>query len=152
VPSFWAILNVGHIRSPIHPRSQESAEEPHARPVPDTAWHMQLNQVLGPSRLDKNEYDIDAKAAGSVTRKQIARMLCIDISTEDIIGSFPEDRLSCRSSWGTAAQLRMVAVIPGFFQRQYSPRVSSRAGLSLGISSCSLWLGLKSSQASRECI
>src|SRR5580704_16234824 len=28
------------------------------------AYQLQLNQVLGPSWLDKNEFDIDAKAAG----------------------------------------------------------------------------------------
>jgi len=39
------------------------------------AYHLQLNQVLGPSWLDKNEYDIDARAAGAVTREQMALML-----------------------------------------------------------------------------
>jgi uncharacterized protein (TIGR03435 family) len=39
------------------------------------AYHLQLNQVLGPSWLDKNEYDIDAKAAGASTREQMALML-----------------------------------------------------------------------------
>jgi uncharacterized protein (TIGR03435 family) len=39
------------------------------------AYRLQLNQVLGPSWLDKGEYDIDAKAAGAVTREQLARML-----------------------------------------------------------------------------
>jgi uncharacterized protein (TIGR03435 family) len=39
------------------------------------AYHLQLNQVLGPSWLDKNEYDIDAKAAGAGTREQMALML-----------------------------------------------------------------------------
>ncbi len=38
------------------------------------AYHLQLNQVLGPSWLDKNEYDIDARA-GAGTREQIALML-----------------------------------------------------------------------------
>jgi uncharacterized protein (TIGR03435 family) len=39
------------------------------------AYHLQLNQVLGPSWLDKNEYDIDARAAGAGTREQMAPML-----------------------------------------------------------------------------
>ena len=39
------------------------------------AYHLQLNQVLGPGWLDKNEYDIDAKAAGAGTREQMALML-----------------------------------------------------------------------------
>lgn len=39
------------------------------------AYHLQLNQVLGPSWLDKNEYDIGAKAAGVGTREQMALML-----------------------------------------------------------------------------
>jgi len=39
------------------------------------AYHLQLNQVLGPSWLGQSEYDIDARAAGSVTREQIAQML-----------------------------------------------------------------------------
>jgi uncharacterized protein (TIGR03435 family) len=36
------------------------------------AYYLQLNQVLGPSWLDKNEYDIDA---GAGTREQMAPML-----------------------------------------------------------------------------
>ena len=39
------------------------------------AYHLQLRQVLGPSWLDKNEYDIEAKAAGFLTREQMALML-----------------------------------------------------------------------------
>jgi uncharacterized protein (TIGR03435 family) len=39
------------------------------------AYHLQLNQVLGPSWLDQNEYDIDARAAGDITREQMALML-----------------------------------------------------------------------------
>jgi uncharacterized protein (TIGR03435 family) len=39
------------------------------------AYHLQLNQVLGPSWLDKNEYDVEAKATGFVTREQMALML-----------------------------------------------------------------------------
>jgi uncharacterized protein (TIGR03435 family) len=39
------------------------------------AYHLQLNQVLGPSWLDQNEYDIDARAAGDSTREQMALML-----------------------------------------------------------------------------
>jgi uncharacterized protein (TIGR03435 family) len=39
------------------------------------AYHLQLNQVSGPSWLDQNEYDVDARAAGAVTREQMAAML-----------------------------------------------------------------------------
>jgi len=39
------------------------------------AYQLQLNQVLGPSWLDKNEYDIDARSAGAGRREQHALML-----------------------------------------------------------------------------
>src|ERR1700722_561846 len=39
------------------------------------AYHLQLNQVLGPGWLDKNEYDIEAKATGPLTREQMPPML-----------------------------------------------------------------------------
>lgn len=39
------------------------------------AYHLQLDQVLGPRWLDQNEYDIDARAAGASTREQMAVML-----------------------------------------------------------------------------
>jgi uncharacterized protein (TIGR03435 family) len=39
------------------------------------AYHLQLNQILGPSWLDKNEYDIDARTTGAVTAEQMALML-----------------------------------------------------------------------------
>jgi uncharacterized protein (TIGR03435 family) len=39
------------------------------------AYQLQLNQVLGPSWLDKNEYDIDARSAGVGTKEQHALML-----------------------------------------------------------------------------
>jgi uncharacterized protein (TIGR03435 family) len=39
------------------------------------AYQLQLNQVLGPGWLDKNEYDIDARSAGVGTREQHALML-----------------------------------------------------------------------------
>jgi uncharacterized protein (TIGR03435 family) len=39
------------------------------------AYHLQLNQVLGPGWLDQSEYDIDARAAGVGTREQMALML-----------------------------------------------------------------------------
>jgi uncharacterized protein (TIGR03435 family) len=39
------------------------------------AYHLQLNQVVGPGWIDRNEYDIDAKAAGAVTKEQMAVML-----------------------------------------------------------------------------
>jgi len=39
------------------------------------AYHLQLNQVLGPGWLDQSEYDIDARAAGAGTREQMAVML-----------------------------------------------------------------------------
>jgi uncharacterized protein (TIGR03435 family) len=39
------------------------------------AYQLQLNQVLGPSWLDKNEYDIGARSAAAGTREQHALML-----------------------------------------------------------------------------
>jgi uncharacterized protein (TIGR03435 family) len=39
------------------------------------AYHLQLNQVVGPGWIAQNEYDIDAKVAGAVTKDQIAQML-----------------------------------------------------------------------------
>ena len=39
------------------------------------AYHLQQNQVTGPAWLDQDEYDIDAKAAGVVTKEQMAVML-----------------------------------------------------------------------------
>jgi uncharacterized protein (TIGR03435 family) len=39
------------------------------------AYQLQLTQVLGPSWLDKNEYDIEARSAGVGTREQHALML-----------------------------------------------------------------------------
>jgi uncharacterized protein (TIGR03435 family) len=39
------------------------------------AYRLQLNQILGPSWLDQNEYEIDAKAAEGATREQMAPML-----------------------------------------------------------------------------
>ena len=39
------------------------------------AYHLQLNQVFGPSWLDQSEYDIDARAGGGATREQMAPML-----------------------------------------------------------------------------
>jgi uncharacterized protein (TIGR03435 family) len=39
------------------------------------AYHLQLNQVVGPSWLDQNEYEIDARAAEGATREQMAPML-----------------------------------------------------------------------------
>jgi uncharacterized protein (TIGR03435 family) len=39
------------------------------------AFQLQLDQVLGPSWLDKNEYDIDARSAGAGTSEQHALML-----------------------------------------------------------------------------
>jgi uncharacterized protein (TIGR03435 family) len=39
------------------------------------AYHLQLNQVLGPGWLDQSEYDIDARAAGPGTREQMALTL-----------------------------------------------------------------------------
>ncbi len=39
------------------------------------AYHLQQNQISGPNWLNQNEYDIDAKAAGVVTKEQIALML-----------------------------------------------------------------------------
>ncbi|HTZ60942.1 MAG TPA: TIGR03435 family protein [Acidobacteriaceae bacterium] len=39
------------------------------------AYHLQLAQILGPSWLDKNEYDIDARSAVAGTRAEHALML-----------------------------------------------------------------------------
>jgi uncharacterized protein (TIGR03435 family) len=39
------------------------------------AYRLQMNQVLGPGWLDRNEYDVDAKATGAATREQMALML-----------------------------------------------------------------------------
>ncbi len=39
------------------------------------AYQLQLNQVLGPGWLDKNEYDIDARSAGVGTKEEHALML-----------------------------------------------------------------------------
>jgi uncharacterized protein (TIGR03435 family) len=39
------------------------------------AYHLQLNQILGPSWLERNEYEIDARTAGASTREQMALML-----------------------------------------------------------------------------
>jgi uncharacterized protein (TIGR03435 family) len=39
------------------------------------AYHLQLNQILGPGWLDQNEYDVDAKTAGVATTEQMALML-----------------------------------------------------------------------------
>lgn len=39
------------------------------------AYRLQLTQVVGPGWLDRNEYDIEAKAGGPVGREQLAPML-----------------------------------------------------------------------------
>jgi uncharacterized protein (TIGR03435 family) len=39
------------------------------------AYHLQLDQVSGPGWLDRNEYDIDARAAEGTTSEQMAAML-----------------------------------------------------------------------------
>jgi uncharacterized protein (TIGR03435 family) len=39
------------------------------------AYQLQLCQISGPSWLDKNEYDVDARSAGAGTREQHALML-----------------------------------------------------------------------------
>lgn len=39
------------------------------------AWKLQLDQVIGPPWLDRNEYDIEARAADGATRDQKALML-----------------------------------------------------------------------------
>jgi uncharacterized protein (TIGR03435 family) len=39
------------------------------------AYHLQLNQVLGPGWLGQNEYDVEARTAGASTREQMALML-----------------------------------------------------------------------------
>ncbi len=39
------------------------------------AWSLQLDQVIGPPWLDRNEYDIEARFAAGATREQRAMML-----------------------------------------------------------------------------
>jgi uncharacterized protein (TIGR03435 family) len=39
------------------------------------AWNLQLDQIIGPSWLDRNEYDIEARSAEGVTREQKMGML-----------------------------------------------------------------------------
>ena len=39
------------------------------------AYRLQLTQVVGPNWLDRNEYDIDAKASGPADRQQLELML-----------------------------------------------------------------------------
>jgi uncharacterized protein (TIGR03435 family) len=39
------------------------------------AWSLQLDQVIGPPRLDRDEYDIEARSAGGVSRAQRAALL-----------------------------------------------------------------------------
>ncbi len=39
------------------------------------AYHLQLNQISGPDWLDRNEYQVEAKAATIVTRQQMEPML-----------------------------------------------------------------------------
>jgi uncharacterized protein (TIGR03435 family) len=39
------------------------------------AWNLQLDQVIGPPWLDRNEYDIEARSADGATREQRALML-----------------------------------------------------------------------------
>lgn len=39
------------------------------------AYHLQLEQVVGPKWIAENEYDIDAKAGAAATRDQLALML-----------------------------------------------------------------------------
>ncbi len=39
------------------------------------AYRLQLSQVSGPSWIDQNEYDIDARTAGAATREQMVLML-----------------------------------------------------------------------------
>jgi uncharacterized protein (TIGR03435 family) len=39
------------------------------------AYSLQLNQVIGPIWIDQNEYEIDTRTAGNITREQMALML-----------------------------------------------------------------------------
>jgi uncharacterized protein (TIGR03435 family) len=39
------------------------------------AWNLQLNQIIGPSWLDRNEFDIEARSAEGVTAEQKMLML-----------------------------------------------------------------------------
>lgn len=39
------------------------------------AWHCQMNQIVGPPWLDRNEYDVEARVPEGADREQIALML-----------------------------------------------------------------------------
>lgn len=39
------------------------------------AWHCQMNQIIGPPWLDRNEYDVEARVPEGANREQIALML-----------------------------------------------------------------------------
>ena len=52
-----------------------SAKNATLRRLVAEAYHLQLRQVLGPRWLDEREYDVEAKAAGPVTREDLASML-----------------------------------------------------------------------------
>jgi uncharacterized protein (TIGR03435 family) len=39
------------------------------------AYRLQMNQIFGPAWIDRNEYDIEARTAGVVSREQMAPML-----------------------------------------------------------------------------
>jgi uncharacterized protein (TIGR03435 family) len=56
------------------------------------AYRLQLAQVLGPEWLDRNEYDIDAKAAGPVAREQIALLLRALLAERFRLTAHPETR------------------------------------------------------------
>jgi uncharacterized protein (TIGR03435 family) len=55
-------------------------------------WHLQLRQVIGPGWLDRNEYDVDAKAAGPVTKEQVAAMLRALLAERFSLKQHPETR------------------------------------------------------------
>ncbi len=39
------------------------------------AYHLQLNQIVGPGWIDQNEYEIEARTAGNTTKEQVSLML-----------------------------------------------------------------------------
>lgn len=39
------------------------------------AWHRQINQVVGPQWIERNEYDVDARVPEGTSREQISLML-----------------------------------------------------------------------------
>jgi uncharacterized protein (TIGR03435 family) len=56
------------------------------------AWQCQINQVIGPPRLEHNEYDVDARTPDGTSRDQIALMLRTFLSERFHLEEHSEDR------------------------------------------------------------